>query len=137
MVVVGAGVIGYVVGVLLQAQVGPGSKYESFLLLISYWIGPFLGVVLTDYFLRRGHYVESEFYDLRHRPWQGFAAMVAGLIVSLPFWNVSGVFTGPVPASNPAVGDITFIVGMLVAGLVHALLSLGLRRRALAATYSS
>ncbi len=129
-VAVGAGVIGFIVGVALQAQVGPGSKYESFLLLISYWIGPFLGVVITDYFIRRGHYAEYEFFDTARRPWQGLVAMVAGLVVSLPFWNVNGVFVGPIPNANPALGDITFIVGMLVAAAVHFLLNQGLRKRA-------
>lgn len=129
-VAVGAGVIGFIVGVALQAQVGPGSKYESFLLLISYWIGPFLGVVVTDYLIRRGHYAEHEFFDSGRRPWQGLVAMLAGLVVSLPFWNVTGVFIGPIPNTNPAVGDVTFIVGMLVAALVHFLLNMGLRQRA-------
>src|SRR6202140_1200166 len=34
------GVIGFALGVYFQAQVAPGSKYETFLLLISYWIAP-------------------------------------------------------------------------------------------------
>src|SRR5207245_2486681 len=51
-----AGVLGYIIGLVGQANVGPGSKYEYFLLLISYWIGPWLAVVLTDYWIRRGDY---------------------------------------------------------------------------------
>ena len=35
-----------------------GQKYENFLLIISYWIGPWLGVVLVDQLLRRGQRVE-------------------------------------------------------------------------------
>ena len=31
-----------------------GASYESFLLIIAYWIAPWLGVVFTDRYLRRG-----------------------------------------------------------------------------------
>jgi nucleobase:cation symporter-1, NCS1 family len=126
---VGAGVIGYIVGVALQASVGPGSKYENFLLLISYWIAPFLAVVLVDYWLRGGEYDEKLFYDSHYRPWKGFVAMLAGILVSLPFWN-NPLFTGPVPSHYPGIGDITFVVGFVVAAAVHLVLNMGLRRSA-------
>src|SRR5205085_3107133 len=51
-----AGVIGYAGGLIFQAQVAPGGKYEGFLLLISYWIACWLAVVFVDYWLRKGHY---------------------------------------------------------------------------------
>src|SRR5260370_10768010 len=38
------GVIGFLGGIIFQAQVAPGSKYEFFLILISYWIAPWLAV---------------------------------------------------------------------------------------------
>ncbi len=31
-----------------------GANYENFLLIIAYWVGPWLGVVLVDRWLRRG-----------------------------------------------------------------------------------
>jgi purine-cytosine permease-like protein len=126
---VGAGVIGYIVGVALQASVGPGSKYESFLLLISYWIAPFLGVVLVDYWLRRGEYDEKLFYDTHYRPWKGFVAMLAGIGVSFPFWN-NPLFPPVIPNQVPGIGDITFVVGFVVAAAVHLVLNLDLRRSA-------
>ncbi|MBO0682017.1 MAG: cytosine permease [Candidatus Dormibacteraeota bacterium] len=124
---VAAGVVGYVVGVALQASVGPGSKYENFLLLISYWIAPFLGVVLVDFWLRRGDYDEKVFFDTRRRPWKGFLAMLAGIVVSVPFWN-NPIYTGPVPSHFPGIGDITFVVGFVVAAVVHLALNLNLRQ---------
>src|SRR5713226_9259037 len=79
-----AGVIGYVGGLIFQANVAPGSKYESFLLVISYWIAPWLAVVFVDYWLRRGDYGdESMFYNTRHTRWQGFVAMAVGLVISV------------------------------------------------------
>ncbi|HLH70932.1 MAG TPA: cytosine permease [Candidatus Dormibacteraeota bacterium] len=121
-VALGTGVVSYAVGVALQAQVGPGSKYENFLLLISYWIAPFLAVVLTDYWLRRGRFDERLFYDPRHRPWKGFAAMLIGIVVSFPFWN-NPLLTGPLPRAIPALGDVTFIVGFLVTAIAYLLLN--------------
>jgi purine-cytosine permease-like protein len=127
-VALAAGVVGYVLGVILQSS-GVVSKYENFLLLISYWIAPFLGVVLVDYWLRRGSYDEKLFYDTRYRPWKGFVAMAVGILASVPFWN-NAIFTGPVPKGTPGIGDVTFVVGFVVAAAVHLVLNLNLRRSA-------
>jgi NCS1 family nucleobase:cation symporter-1 len=128
-VALGTGVVGYVIGVLLEAQVGPGSKYENFLLLIAYWIAPFLAVVLADFYLRRGEYDERVFYDPRHRPWKGLVAMVAGIVVSFPFWN-NPLVTGPLASAVPALGDITFVVGFIVTAAVYIALNAGEARTA-------
>ncbi|MDQ6771737.1 MAG: cytosine permease, partial [Candidatus Dormibacteraeota bacterium] len=121
-----AGVCGYVLGLILEAR-GVVSNYENFLLLISYWIAPFLGVVLVDYWLRRGEYDQKLFYDSGYRPWKGVVAMAAGIVVSLPFWN-NALYTAPIAKANPGLGDITFVVGFVVAAAVHFALNLGLRR---------
>jgi NCS1 nucleoside transporter family len=129
---IGAGVLGYLIGIIGQANVGPGSKYEYFLLLISYWIAPWLAVVFVDYWLRRGDYGdESVFYDTKYRRWQGLVAMAAGLVVSVGlFANVYSVYTGPIPNANPGIGDITFIVGFLLTGAIYYALNMGLRKAA-------
>jgi len=117
------GAIGLVVGLLLQTNVAPGSKYESFLLLITYWITPYLAVVITDYFLHRGQYPESMFYDTRHRNWKGFIAMLAGIIATVPFWNQPPpVPLGWVPTNYPQLGDISFFAGGIVATVVYLVL---------------
>lgn len=115
------GVLGLVVALSLQANVGPGSKYESFLLLITYWITPFLAVTLIDYWLRRGRYEEAEFYDSGRRPWQGVVAMLAGMVAAVPFWD-QDLFTGPIPQSHPELGDLSFFIGFIVSGLVYYIL---------------
>ena len=128
-VAVVAGAIGLLIGIVFQAQVGPGGKYEYFLLLISYWISPFLGVVITDYWIRRGRIRESTFFDPNYQPWKGLVAFLAGIVVGIPFWNQPAFFVGPVPANNPAVGDLTFIVGFVVAAAVNVALNIGARGR--------
>jgi purine-cytosine permease-like protein len=118
---IAAGVLGYLIGVIGRADVGPGSKYEYFLLLISYWIAPWLAVVLVDYWLRHGDYGdESIFYNSKYQRWQGVAAMAIGLAVSVFFFsNVYSVYIGPVPTNNPQIGDITFIVGFVLTGVLY------------------
>src|SRR5438045_350565 len=125
-----AGVLGYIIGLVGQANVGPGSKYEYFLLLISYWIGPWLAVVLTDYWMRKGDYGdESIFYDTKYQRWQGAAAMGIGLIVSVGlFANVFSIYTGPIPQNNPGIGDITFIVGFILTGALYYAFNMMSRR---------
>jgi nucleobase:cation symporter-1, NCS1 family len=117
------GVIGLVIGLLLQTNVAPGSKYESFLLLITYWITPYLAVVITDYFLHRGRYPESVFYDTQHRNWKGFIAMLAGIIATVPFWNQPPpVPLGWVPSNYPQLGDLSFFAGGIIATVVYLVL---------------
>jgi len=112
------GIIGLVLGFILQANVRPGSKYESFLLLISYWITPYLAITIIDYFLRRGEYVESEFYDTRHNNWQAPLAFVVGIAASVPFWNQE-IYVGPIANAHPEWGDLSFFVGGVVSAVVY------------------
>jgi purine-cytosine permease-like protein len=125
------GVIGFLGGIIFQAQVAPGSKYETFLLLISYWIAPWLAVVFVDYWLRRGDYGdESIFYNTKLFRWQGVVAMAAGLLISVwLFTNLFGFYVGPIPTNNPNVGDITFIVGFLITAALYYVFNLNLRKQ--------
>jgi purine-cytosine permease-like protein len=127
------GVIGLVVGLHFQANVGPGSKYDNFLLAISYWITPFLAVVLVDYFVfrRGGNYEEHEFFDTGRRFWQAPLSMALGIAASVPFWAQQPPFLGSFAKAHPGAGDLSFIVGFGVAGLVYLLLG-SLTRRSVA-----
>jgi purine-cytosine permease-like protein len=125
-----AGVIGFFGGLYLESK-GVSEQYTNFLLLISYWIAPWLAVVLVDYWLRRGDYGdESIFYDTKHQRWQGFVAMAVGLVVSVWLFANNAIYTGPVPNGNPQIGDITFIVGFVISGALYLVFNLGLRRKA-------
>src|SRR5438094_7314331 len=126
---IAAGVLGYIIGIVGQANVGPGSKYEFFLLLISYWIGPWLAVVLVDYWQRRGDYGdESMFYDSKHQRWQGVTAMAIGLVVSVFLFANNIIFTGKIVEANPSIGDITFVVGFLLTGALYYAFNMMSRR---------
>jgi nucleobase:cation symporter-1, NCS1 family len=131
LVAVVSGTIGLVLGLHFQADVGPGSKYDNFLLAVSYWITPFLAVVLIDYYLRRGGYDEREFFDTARKLWHAPLAMALGIAASYPFWDQQEPFLGPIAKNHPGIGDLSFLVGFVVAGLVYLALA-GRRRRALA-----
>jgi nucleobase:cation symporter-1, NCS1 family len=102
-----------------------GAKYESFLLVIAYWIGPWLGVVFVDRWLRRGSSIEAVIEDAEHRgsaEQVGVIAMVVGVVFSIWLFANQTKFTGIVPKHHPAWGDITFEVGFALAGLLYYLL---------------
>jgi NCS1 nucleoside transporter family len=114
-----AGVIGYFGGLYLEAH-NYQEQYTNFLLLISYWIAPWLAVVFVDYWLNKGDYGdESVFYDTKHQRWQGFVAMAAGLVISIWLFSNNAIYTGPIPKNNPQVGDITFLVGFAVTAVLY------------------
>jgi len=99
-----------------------GAKYESFLLIIAYWVGPWLAVYFTDWYLRRSRRVDGFLYDKAHNPWSGAIAMAVGMIVSIWLFSNQSKYVGPLPDRWPALGDITFEVGFVVAALLYAIL---------------
>ncbi|GAA2509196.1 purine-cytosine permease family protein [Winogradskya humida] len=112
------GVLGFLLA--LSGLDDAGHKYESFLLVISYWIGPWLAVYLTDWFLRRGRQVDGYLYDKSHNPWGGAVAMAAGIVVSVWLFSNQEQYVGIVPDHVAAFGDITFEVGFVVSALLYA-----------------
>jgi NCS1 nucleoside transporter family len=98
-----------------------GAKYNNFLLVIAYWIGPWLGVFFADQVLRRGKRVDGFLFDRRHNPWAGFAAMAIAIAVSIYFFANQTDYIGVVPKHNAHFGDLTFEVGFVLAALLYAL----------------
>jgi NCS1 family nucleobase:cation symporter-1 len=96
-----------------------GQKYNNFLLVIAYWIGPWLGVFFADQFLRRGKRVSGLLFDRKHNPWAGVAAMAIAMGLSIWLFANQTDYTGVVPQHNPAVGDLTFEVGFVLAALLY------------------
>ncbi len=98
-----------------------GTKYNNFLLVIAYWIGPWLGVFFTDQFLRRGKRVDGLLFDRKHRPWAGFVAMATATVVSIYFFANQTEYVGVLPKHYAGFGDIAFEVGFVLAALLYAL----------------
>jgi purine-cytosine permease-like protein len=126
MAALGFGAIGFVVAVFGLHDAG--AKYESFLLVIAYWIGPWLAVVLTDQLLRRGATAGRLAFDSRHRNWPGPVSMVIGIAVSVWLFSNQTRYVGPVPRHFPSVGDLTFEVGFVLTAVLYVALT-ALRHR--------
>ncbi|MFD0686745.1 purine-cytosine permease family protein [Actinomadura fibrosa] len=104
-----------------------GHDYEAFLLVIAYWIGPWLGVVLTDMALRRrtpvpDERMEAMTFDTGHRSWAGPAAMALGVVLSVWLFSNQEKYVGVVPDRWPSFGDITFAVGFVIAAAAYTAL---------------
>ncbi len=129
------GVFGFILA--LSGLKNAGSNYENFLLVIAYWIGPWLGVVLVDRLLRRGQSadaVTSIATDRTYTNWAGPIAMLVGMVLSIWLFSNQTNYHGTVVKAHPAVGDITFVVGFVVAAVLYAVLVRVLRpSRSLAA----
>ncbi|HEX6350569.1 MAG TPA: cytosine permease [Candidatus Dormibacteraeota bacterium] len=122
-VAVAAGVLGLVIGFAAQANVGPGSKYEGFLLVITYWIGAWLGVVLTDYWMRRGAFGdEAIFYERSYANWAGPIAMFVGGAIAIWLFADQSVYVGYVAFHYPQIGDMTFVVGFILTAVIYYVL---------------
>lgn len=119
-VAVAAGVLGLVIGIAAQANVGPGTKYEGFLLVITYWIGAWLGVVLVDYWMRRGDFGnEAIFYDRAYANWAGPIAMLVGGGIAIWLFADQAVYVGYVAFHYPQIGDMTFVVGFVLTAIIY------------------
>jgi NCS1 nucleoside transporter family len=114
------GVCGFVLA--LFGLKNAGENYENFLLVIAYWIGPWLGVVLVDRYLRRGTDVTPVALDTKYTNWAGPIAMLVGMVVSIWLFSNQTKYVGVVPKAHGGVGDITFLVGFLVAAVLYAVL---------------
>jgi NCS1 nucleoside transporter family len=110
------GAIGFV---LAYTSLDDQSKYENFLLVIAYWIGPWLGVVFADWYLRRGHRVDGFLFDTRHNPWAGWLAMLIAGAVSILLFSNQQQFVGYVARQNGDLGDLAFEVGFLLAAALY------------------
>lgn len=97
-------------------------SYEAFLLIIAYWVGPWLGVVFADQYLRRGQSISGFLYDRGYTNWGGLAAFVIGLVGSVALFANQEKLVGLVARAVPQLGDITFFVGFVLAAGLYVLL---------------
>jgi purine-cytosine permease-like protein len=118
-VALGFGSIGFILA--LTGLHNAGTDYENFLLVISYWIGPWLGVVFTDWVLRRGRRVDGFLFDRKHIPWAGAAAMLIGMGISIWLFSNQTEYVGLIAKAHPGIGDLTFEVGFVLSAVLYAI----------------
>lgn len=103
-------------------------NFNAFLLLILYLFIPWTAVNLTDFFIvRRGHYAIAEIFKpngiYKRWGWAGISAYVLGFVAMIPFFDVAGVYTGPVSHAMGGV-DISLFIGLPVAAVAYWLFTL-------------
>lgn len=95
--------------------------------VMLYLLVPWTAVNLMDYFfVRKGRYAIKDFFSAQGIygawSWRGLLAYAIGFLASIPFFNISGMFEGPVARALGGV-DISWLPGLVVSGLVYYLLT--------------
>ena len=118
-------IIGVLGGILsyLGGTSGYYENYSNFLLLLAYWISPWLAIVVTDYMMYRRRRDEvDQFYEGSGKVKAGVYAFIIAIIVSYPFFNQS-LLIGPIAKAYPQIGDISYYVSFVVAMILYAVFS--------------
>ncbi len=122
--VAGAGVLGTVLALLFGGDEFQ-TNFHLFLQFVSYYIAPWLAVLLIDYFVvhrnGRTYPAISNFYTPegvfgRYRA-PGLTALVVGILVSIPFM-ASSWYTGPV-ADRLQGADLSYVVSSIVTAVIY------------------
>jgi len=99
--------------------------YDS-LSIMLYLLVPWTAVNLTDYFfVRKGAYAITDFFTPKGIygawDWRGIGAYIIGFAASVPFFDLSGVYEGPIAHALGDV-DISWAPGLAVAAGAYWLL---------------
>src|ERR1700761_4302891 len=97
-VAIGFAIIGFFVA--WSALGNAGADYNNFLLIIAYWIGPWLAVMFCDMFLRRRQdpaQIERLLFNRGYTNWAGPVAMAVGVAVSIWLFSNQTKYVGLVP----------------------------------------
>jgi len=119
-------VLGFLFTLYLQYNGDFAGNFINFILFISYWISPFVGVVLADWWLRGRKADGWSIVDFARLP-SGTVALVAlivGFLVGIPFQNSSLGYTwgGPfnyITATYLHGADLAYYVGGIVAFVIY------------------
>lgn len=109
--------------VAFVALADAGASYEGFLLVVAYWLGPWLGVLCTDAVLHRDRDDALAVADRRYTNWAGLPALIVGMAVSVWLFSNQTRYVGVLVEHFPVLGDLTFVAGFLVSAAVFAIAS--------------
>jgi NCS1 family nucleobase:cation symporter-1 len=105
------------------------SKFEGYLLFISYWIAPWAAVIVVDWWLRRGKADAASLVNFSALPSGalGLVSLVIGFVVSLPFQQsvygeelakLTGLPINAISDNNLHYADLAYVVGFVVAAVI-------------------
>jgi NCS1 family nucleobase:cation symporter-1 len=100
------------------------AKLTNLLLFLGYWIAPMVGIVLVDWWLRKGKVDSWSVVRLRNLPlgWQALVSLAAGFGLSLPFMD-SSLYVGSIASGPLKGGDIAYVVGGILAAIIYFILA--------------
>jgi cytosine/uracil/thiamine/allantoin permease len=128
-----AGVVGYLVTIYFVFQPSFAKAFDNWMISLLLWMSPWAGVILADFFvLRRGRIDVAELYREPGRSAYGDvnrAGIVAFLVGLVAGWSVEdglvGALQGPISIRLLGGADVSWLVGIVVAGGLYLLLSRG------------
>ena len=119
-------VLGFLFTLYLQYNGDFAGNFINFILFISYWITPFVGVVLADWYLRGRKADANSIVDFARLPmgWVALVALVVGFAVGIPFQNSSLGYSWGDPFNYFTYtylhgADLAYYVGGAVAFLIY------------------
>jgi nucleobase:cation symporter-1, NCS1 family len=121
-IAVGFGILGFIIALIAVLNSAFSESYENFLLVIAYWIAPWLGVVLVDRLLRRGTAIAAFIPDkAKYRNPAGIISLVVAGAISIWLFSNQTFYVGLVAKAAP-IGDLTPLVGFVLAGVLYLIL---------------
>ncbi len=96
-------------------------QLDSFLLVVSYWVAPWIAVVLTERILSKGKNAAARALAPKNS-WAGAAAFVIATAFSIWGFAAQVLYTGPLAAAW-GVGDLTAVVGFVAASVLFVVFS--------------
>lgn len=116
-----AGLVGGLISYLGVVNGDVAHQLDAFLLVVSYWVSPWIAVVLTERILSKGKDAGARALAPKSS-WAGAAAFVIATAVSIWGFAAQVMYTGPL-ASAWGVGDLTALVGFVLAAALFVVFS--------------
>ena len=113
-----ASILGTTVAYISIADLG--HSYENFLLVIAYWVAPWLGIVAADRWVRRGTDVAKVALSGQENA-AGVIAFVVGTVASIYLFSNQVMYTGILAKALP-IGDLTPVAGFVLGAALYLVL---------------
>jgi NCS1 family nucleobase:cation symporter-1 len=116
-----AGVVGGITAYIGVTNGDVAHQLENFLLVVSYWVAPWIAIVLVERLLSGGKDAAARALAPKNS-WAGALAFVVSVVFSIWGFANQVAYVGPL---GKDYGDLTALVGFAVAAVLYALFRAG------------